>query len=124
MQTIDELYTEAPIVKHTTDLYREFYECLKMFPKKDQFLLGKRCEELILAFLELILTATTMSREQKGVVLQKAAIKFDVLKLFLRIARELKILDNKKYLSLQAKIQEIGKMLGGWIRSLQTAKAP
>ncbi len=28
-------------------------------------------------------------------------------------------LDNKKYISLSEKINEIGKMLGGWIKSLK-----
>jgi len=35
------------------------------------------------------------------------------------MARELKMLDNKKYLSLEEKVQEIGRMLGGWMKSLQ-----
>ena len=110
--------TEAPILKKTFDLYKEFYECLKTFPKKDQYLLGKRCEDTLLSFLEYILVASNFEKERKLRALESANGKFDLLKVLLRIARELKMIDNKKYLSLETKVQEIGRMLGGWIRSL------
>ncbi len=123
MQKLDDLTGEAPILKSTVDLYKEFYLCLKMFPKKDQYLLGKRCEEYILLFVELILVAVAQPRDQKLKTLEQANRKFDMLKVLIRMGRDLKMLDNKKYLSLESRIQEIGKMLGGWIRSLPT-KAP
>jgi len=119
MQNIIQLHNDAPILKKTVDLYREFYEYLKTFPKKDQYLLGKRCEEHILVFMELLLLAVGLQKDKKLNVLEKANSKFDVLKVLFRMARELKMLDNKKYLSLESKAQEMGRMLGGWIRSLQ-----
>ena len=65
MQNVNQLQAEAPILKHTTDLYAEFYGYWKLFPKKDQYLLGKRCEEYILHFLELTLLAVGSPRKQK-----------------------------------------------------------
>ncbi len=118
MITLDDINNDAPILKKTVDLYKEFYGYLKLFPKKDQYLLGKRCEDSILEFMELILLATSLRQEEKRQALVSANSKFDQLKVLLRVARELKMIDNKKYLSLQEKIQEIGRMLGGWLRSL------
>lgn len=117
MKNLDQLQIEAPILKLTVDLYKEFYGYLKTFPKKDQYLLGKRCEEHILVFMELILLAVGLDKLRKLKVLEEANSKFDVLKVLFRMARELKMIDNKKYLSLEAKAQDIGKQLGGWIRS-------
>lgn len=119
MKNLEQLHTEAPILKHTVDLYKEFYQYLKTFPKKDQYLLGKRCEEHILSFMESILLAVEFDKPRKLKVLEEANSKFDVLKILFRMARELKMLDNKKYLSLEEKSQRIGRMLGGWLRSLQ-----
>jgi len=51
-------------------------------------------------------------------ILQKASLKIDLLKILIRLAKEVKALDNKKYIQLQQELQEIGKMIGGWIRSL------
>lgn len=118
MQNLEQLQQDAPILKKSVDLYKEFYLYLKDFPKKDQYMLGKRCEEYVLVFLESILSAVGLPREQKPNVLVKASAKLDTLKILFRMACELKMLDNKKYLSLQLKIQDIGKMLGGWMKSL------
>ncbi|MDZ4285935.1 MAG: four helix bundle protein [Candidatus Sungbacteria bacterium] len=120
MRNLQQLETDAPILQKTIELYKEFYGYLKMFPKKDQYLLGKRCEDTILEFTEYVVMAANSSKDRKLRLLEVANGKFDLFKVLLRVAREFKMLDNKKYLSLEAKTQEIGRMLGGWIRSLMT----
>lgn len=119
MKNLDQIQDEAPILKLTVDLYKEFYEYLKIFPKKDQYLIGKRCEEHLLIFMELILLAVGLDKARKLKALEDANSKFDVLKVLFRMAREFKLLDNKRYLSLEEKAQDIGKQLGGWMRSQQ-----
>ncbi|MBU1179337.1 four helix bundle protein [Patescibacteria group bacterium] len=119
MQNLEQLQNNAPIIKKTNELYREFYQYLKLFPKQDQYMLGKRCEEYILNFIELVLLCVGLEKNKKLEVLKQADSKFDVLKFLLMATQELKMLDNKKYLSLEKRMQEIGRMLGGWIRSLQ-----
>jgi len=42
-----------------------------------------------------------------------------VLKFFLQIAWEIKALENKKYIALSEKLNEVGKMLGGWRKGLE-----
>ena len=39
-----------------------------------------------------------------------------MLKVFIRLLSDLKILNEKRYIYCQGYIQEIGKMLGGWIK--------
>jgi len=51
--------------------------------------------------------------------LLESSAKFDLLKFFLRISWEIKSLDNKKYVVLSERFDEIGKMLGGWIRQIK-----
>ena len=41
----------------------------------------------------------------------------------MRLSYETKSIDIKKYIELEKQLNEIGKMLGGWIRSL-TKKNP
>jgi len=41
------------------------------------------------------------------------------LKILIRLAEDIKALPTKKYLYLEELLQEIGKMLGGWIRSIR-----
>lgn len=118
MENSEKLKTVAPIIKNTVDFYKDFYICLKTFPKKDQYMLGKRCEERILDFMELILDGAGSAPEKKLSILQRASTKLDALKVLLRTAKELKILDQQKYLLLETQAQVIGKMLGGWLKYL------
>lgn len=55
--------------------------------------------------------------ENRLAVLQQISAKLDLVKVLLRLAKDAQALDNKKYLDLQTMLYEIGKMLGGWIRS-------
>ena len=119
MKNLDQLNNDAPILKHTFDLYKELYGYLKTLPKKDQYLLGKQIEEHVLKFLELILMAAGMQRDRKLEILEQANGKYEVFKVLIYMAREMQFLDNKKYLSLEGKAQEVGMQLGGWIRSLR-----
>lgn len=123
MNNIQQIDREAPIIQKTTDLYKEFYGYLKLFPKQDRYLIGKRCEDLILDFMEEIYRAVASSKEERLLVLANANVKFEVLKFLLRSCRELRLIDNKKYISLESKIIELGKQLGGWMRSLNLKTA-
>lgn len=119
MRKLEQLDNEVPILKKTIDLYKEFYGYLKTFPRKDQYVLGKHCEDGILIFMELILYAAGLKKTKKLKILEEASSKLDTLKVLFRIAWEMQMLDNKKYLSLEGKLQEIGRMIGGWIRSFR-----
>lgn len=109
---------DIPIIRKCYELYIVFYGCLKLFPQRDRYALGGKCEQYLIIVLELLLDAGSIPREQKASRLQEASVKFDALKFFLRLCCDLKILDQKKYIALQTHIQEIGRMLGGWQRSL------
>ena len=45
--------------------------------------------------------------------------KLDLLKLLVRLAYEIRVIDEKAYLILEERLQEVGRMLGGWIRSIK-----
>ena len=42
--------------------------------------------------------------------------KLDILRIYTRLAKDLHLLDLKKYETASIHIREIGKMLGGWIK--------
>jgi len=55
--------------------------------------------------------------------LQAMSVKVDLLKVLLRLAKDTQSISEGRYLNLQEMLQEIGKMLGGWIRATkQTEK--
>lgn len=68
-----------------------------------------------LDILELLFSVPMTSNKVE--VLQQISIKVDLVKVLLRLAKETQAVQNNKYLSLESILQEIGRMLGGWIRS-------
>ena len=91
---------------------------MQNFPKKSRFTLGKKVDGLFIEVLELIFIAGYLPREHKLPYLKKAVGRFDLLKFFIQISWETKVLDNKRYVGISGQLDEIGKMLGGWVRQL------
>ena len=96
-----------------------FNQFLIIFPKGKRYTLGQKIDQNLLENIELIITAGYLSHEQKLPVLQKVSIKLDIAKILLRLSNETKCLDNNKYQQIISHILEIGKMLGGWIKSVK-----
>jgi hypothetical protein len=115
------LSLDIPIFVKTYELYKAFYKYLPNFPKKDRYTLGQRCEATLLDLLESIILAGNLSRHDKHSTLKQASIKVDLLKVLFRLLKDLRIIDVKKYLILEESLQEIGRMLGGWIKTTDQA---
>ena len=108
---------EIPIFKKTYELYKTFYGYRASIAKQDRYTIWQRCENLVLDILEGILQASQLSRDQKLPILTNVSTKLNFLRVFLRLAKEVKAIDNKKYLTLEEIVDEIGRMLEGWIKS-------
>ena len=69
--------------------------------------------------IELILSAGYAPKQYKDSIVRKASSKFDSLKLFMRVAWEFGYLDHKQYAKISEPLNAVGKMLGGWIKSVE-----
>ena len=69
--------------------------------------------------IESILLASQTYKMEKLPILNRASMKLNFLRIFLRLMKETKAIDQKKYITLEELIDEIGRMLGGWIRSIR-----
>ncbi len=108
---------DIPILKKSYEVYAVFHEYRRLIPKVDRFTIYERSENLIVGLIELFLEAGYAKSGNKGSLLEKASVKLNTLRFFIRLMKETKAIDLKKYVSFQEKIDEIGRMLGGWIRS-------
>lgn len=98
--------------------YKLWYEFLPHFPKTSRYTLGEKIDSLFIDTTELVFIASSLYKGQKLLHVQMAVTKLDLLKFFLQIAWEIKALDNKKFILLSEKLNEVGRMLGGWYRQL------
>lgn len=113
-----------PVTQHVIEVYKSWYILRDHLPKKARYVLGEKIESILLELSELLFIASYQNEKDKLPTLEGAVKKIDILKFFLRIAWELKALDNKKYLAISEKVQAIGKMVGGWKRGLLTKTLP
>ena len=88
------------------------------FPKDTRYTLGNKIDSDFLEVLENIIKAGYSSKAEKEIFLKCASVKLDLLKFFLQISWQIESLGDKKYIRLSEKLDEVGRMLGGWIRSL------
>ena len=107
-----------PILKRLTAVYRLWHGILPDIAKTSRYTLGEKVDRLFLEIMELLYMASFLPKEQKLPYLQKTVGKLDLLKFFLQLAWEIKVLDNKKYITLSEPLEEIGRMLGGWVRQV------
>jgi len=108
---------DIPILKKSYELYKIFHDHRKLIPKSDRFTIFERSEDIIIDIVELFLEAGYSKNANKIILLEKASVKLNTLRFLVRLMKDTKSLDNKKYIILQEMIDEIGRMLGGWIRS-------
>lgn len=109
---------DIPIIQKVYDFYREFYLIIPTISKHDRHTIGLKIQNVCLELLENLLSASHASKQNKSEFLSKAATKLDLLKTLLRLSEDVKALPTKNYLALSGKLQEVGRMLGGWIKSL------
>ena len=110
---------DVPIFKKAYDLYKLFHDSLKNFPKQERYSLGQKCESVITELLEYIFHAGQARKQDKIPFLERASVALNLLRVYLRLAKDVRALDVKNYVALQLIVDEIGRMIGGWQRSLK-----
>lgn len=108
---------DIPIIRKTYDLYGFFYSLRLTVPKQDRYTIWQKCESLLIEILESILYASQQSSVSKLPTLERASVKLNFLRLLIRLMKDVKAIDSKKYVLIEAYLDEIGRMLGGWIKS-------
>ena len=94
--------------------YLQWYEFYQVLPKLHRHSLGQRIDTLFIEIMETIAAASFLTREEKKPYVRLAIRKTDTLKVLLMVLWETKSLDTSKYGLLSIKVEEIGRMLGGW----------
>ena len=106
---------DIPIFAKTYEFYKVLTNQVISFPKTKRYTLGQRLDDIALDIFELLSSIPTTN--DKVSTLNQISIKLDLLKILVRLAKDSLALNDKVYLELQEILQEIGRMLGGWIKA-------
>ena len=110
---------DIPIIQKTYDLYRLLHELEKTIPKSERFTVWQRSQTVCLDILQGLISIGYQAPEKRADGLLRIAPSVDMLRVFLRLSFDVKAINQKKYITLQEALDEIGRMLGGWIKSVK-----
>lgn len=109
---------DIPIFHKTYELYKILISYYNKIPKIQRYTLWQKCENSTLAILEALIETSHRKGEERIQLLHAISNKLDLLKVLIRLAKETRAIDNQQYLAIQTSLQEIGRMIGGWIKSV------
>lgn len=112
-----------PVLIKVKQVYLLWCEYYQLLPKIHRYSLGHRIDTIFVEIIESISAAGFLTPTEKQPFVKHAIKKTDTLKLLLMVLWESKSLEDKKYINLSIKLEEIGKDLGGWNGQLTRAKA-
>jgi uncharacterized ubiquitin-like protein YukD len=87
--------------------------------KGGRYTIGARIENKFLDLLESCYIAYFTEKEKKSEKISTCILILDTLKFLISIAWEGKLISHKHYEEVALKLEETGKMLGGWKKSLE-----
>lgn len=110
---------DLPVINRTQELYEGVSKLTEQLPALKRQTIGRRLENGILELLELLIMAKAAPSAHKGPYLIKASAKVETIQFFLRSLLTQKLANETTLHQLQSKTTEIGRMLGGWRKSVQ-----
>lgn len=113
------ILTSPLILNKAKSVYTLWFKTLADFPKVYRYNLGGKIEECFLKILENIFITIYLPKEKKIDRLSLTIAELDRLKFFLQLAWENKCLATKHYAELSSRLEEVGRMLGGWKKGLE-----
>ena len=110
---------QSPIFTKTYDYILWLLDHTEKFPKSERFRLARRLEDTAFEFYELLVKAARTARDRREILLQ-ADLLLDRLRLYTRLAQARKHTNPQQYRHAAGLLVEIGKLLGGWLKTIQS----
>jgi hypothetical protein len=112
---VKALAEELKVLQKTYDMIQYGYICLRQYPKREKHTLAAETKRAMFELLKAIIMANR--RYYKKNAIQEADVQLEILRHYIRLAKDLEFLPIKKYENWSKMTTEIGKMIGGWLKS-------
>jgi len=108
---------ELSVIQKTYDLIKWYVPILNRLPKNHKYTLGTRTTEMLYQILEdLIRTKFAKQKQEK---LEEINISLTCLRYQTRLLYDFSLFSVQRYEFVSNQIDDIGKEIGGWNKSLQ-----
>jgi|TARA_R110000737_G_scaffold352539_2_gene398961 four helix bundle protein len=108
------LYDNLPVYKAAYDMFQDITILRSKMKREYKFTLGER---LMNASLDLIINIYKANRQkEKKKYIEVAQEQTELIRLLLRLLKDIKEISLKRFISLNEKIEMVSKQLTGWMK--------
>jgi four helix bundle protein len=108
---------QSLIFSRTSDFIIWLLDHTEKFPKSERFRMAKRLEDSVFSFYELLIEATRTTKRKRQMLIQ-ADVELEKLRLYIRMSHQRKLTSLNQYQFSANHLIEIGKLLGGWLKTV------
>ena len=108
--------SEVSAVTKIHDIIEWVLPQIAKFPRSQRYTLGDRLEKCLFDILELLIQAAYSKEKSDKLIM--ANIKLEIVRHLVRICYKLAFFNIRKYEYLSLNLDEAGRMIGGWLKSL------
>jgi hypothetical protein len=109
------LYSELSVYKASYDLLLGIFQFTKEFSKEYKYTVGESLKKETIELLTLIYRANT--RRNKEEVLQSAREQIEIIRLLIRVMKDMKQISLEKFVKINESVENVSKQLAGWQKS-------
>lgn len=107
------------IYTKTFDFLLWIFPTVNKFPKSQRFVLGQQIENTVIEVLKGIIQANSeRDKEKREPHLKEINTNLEILRSLLRLSYKLKFISHKQYEYAVKEADEVGRMLGGWMKAV------
>jgi len=111
--------TKENVLTLTYDLMLYLIPQLEKFPRSQKFMLADRIQNKLMDVLEYLIKAYYVRGNQKKSLLLEVNVYLEQLRYYIRLSKDLRCIDIRKYELIAEKVNVIGKQVGAWLKSLK-----
>lgn len=108
---------ESPLFSKSYDFIQWLIPQTVKFPREQRFVIAQRLQNTAMDYMECLYLATDMNHQSQA--LRRADIKLKQLRFYLRLSHDLKLMNIKRYEHASRLIEELGRLLGAWIKTIK-----
>ncbi len=109
---------ESPLFTRTYDLVSWLIPQTQKFPRAYRFTVSEHIQRLLMAFQDSLIAAGKSNGRSRLRFLRQADVQLEQLRLWVRFARDQHLLTIGQYEHVARMMGEVGRLLGGWLKSL------
>ena len=108
------LFSELPVYKTGYDLLIAIYQRTSIFTREYKYTMGERLKNETLELLINIYKSNKSKQETRLQYIEAARQNVEVVRLLLRISKDLKIIGIKGFVALNVQVEDLSKQLSSW----------